>query len=236
MKSRKISLTPRKEDTREARPMLVRFDLSEILQHFTESIDEIKKQFDVADELLRAGNEIACKMVWRSQVVLAEGLLDFYIHEMSKYCLVKMFSGTWPKTDKYKSFQIPMEKVEMAIATLESNDWFFEYLNERFSRDVFLSSESVKDQLNLIGIPFKQVMTKAFPSKNENEAMKVGKEVISNLFKRRNEIVHQNDRSHASAEQTDITKEYVEDYISKIESIVNAIQMTAKEKVYQEVS
>ena len=77
MKSRKISLTPRKEDTREARPMLVRFDLSEILQHFTESIDEIKKQFDVADELLHEGNEIACKVVWRSQVVLAEGLLDF---------------------------------------------------------------------------------------------------------------------------------------------------------------
>ena len=123
-----------------------------------------------------------------------------------------------------------MEKVEMAIATLESNDWFFEYLNERFSRDVFLSSESVKDQLNLIGIPFKEVMTKALPSKNENEAMKVGKKVITDLFKRRNEIAHQNDRSHASAEQTDITKEYVENYILKIESIVNAIQMTAKEK------
>ena len=168
-------------------------------------------------------------MVWRSQVVLAEGLLDFYIHEVSKYCLVRMFSGAWPKSEKYKSFQIPMERVENAIAALESNDWLFEYLNKRFSRDVFLSCESMRDQLNLIGIPFNKVMEVAFPSGNEQEAIKTGKEAIAMLFQRRNEIAHQNDRSHASAEQTDITKEFVEDYISKIESIVNAIQVIAEE-------
>lgn len=230
MASRKILLTPRVENTRDAHPTLVRFNLSEIKQHFTESMDDIKKQFDVADELLGEGNEIACKMVWRSQVVLSEGLLDFYVHEMSKYCLVKMFSKEWPKTEKYKSFMIPMEKVEEAIDTLKSDGWFFEYLNQRFSRDVFLSAESIKDQLNLIGIPFNEVMKKAFPSENENESVKIGKKAITELFKRRNEIAHQNDRSHASAEQTDITKEYVEEYISKIESIVSAIQVTAKEK------
>lgn len=168
-------------------------------------------------------------MVWRSQVVLAEGLLDFYIHEISKYCLVRMFSGTWPKTEKYKFFQIPMEKVESAIAALESNDWFFEYLNKRFSRDVFLSCESMRDQLNLIGIPFNKVMEKAFPRGNEQDSIRIGKETIAMLFQRRNEIAHQNDRSHASAEQTDITKDFVEDYISKIESIVNAIQEIAEE-------
>ena len=116
-----------------------------------------------------------------------------------------------------------------AIAALESNDWLFEYLNKRFSRDVFLSCESMRDQLNLIGIPFNKVMEVAFSSGNEQEAIKTGKEAIAMLFQRRNEIAHQNDRSHASAEQTDITKEFVEDYISKIESIVNAIQAIAEE-------
>ena len=131
--------------------------------------------------------------------------------------------------ENHKSFQIPMEKVENAIAALESNDWFFEYLNKRFSRDVFLSCESMRDQLNLIGIPFNKAMEKAFPSRNEQEAIRIGKETIAMLFQRRNEIAHQNDRSHASAEQTDITKEFVEDYIAKIESIVNAIQAIAEE-------
>ena len=132
MASREISLAPRVENTRDAHPVLtpIQFSLSEIKQHFTESMGEVKAQFTVADELNADGNESACKMVWRSQVVLAEGLLDFYIHEISKYCLVRMFSGTWPKTEKYKIFQIPMEKVESAIAALESNDWLFEYLNK----------------------------------------------------------------------------------------------------------
>lgn len=236
MAPRDISLAPRVENTRDAQPVLrpIQFSLNEIRQHFVESMDEVKAQFAVADQLNADKNEIACKMVWRSQVVLAEGLLDFYIHEISKYCLVRMFSGTWPKTQKYQSFQIPMEKVENAIvenavATSKSNDWLFEYLNKRFSRDVFLSCESIKDQLNLIGISFNKTMEKAFPSKNEQEAIKIGKKNITMLFQRRNEIAHQNDRSHASAEQTDITKEFVEDYISKIEAIVNAIQEIAEE-------
>ncbi len=53
---------------------------------------------------------------------------------------------------------------------------------------------------------------------------------MKNLFKRRNDIAHQNDRSHASAQQADIKKGFVEDYIGKIESIVNAIQEIAVEK------
>ena len=140
-----------------------------------------------------------------------------------------MFSGMWEKTDKYKNFMVPMEKVENAINVFESNDWSFEYLNKRFSRDVFLSCESMRDQLNLIGIKFEKVMEKAFPSENKQDAINAGKATVSRLFQRRNEIVHQNDRSHASAVQTPITKSFVEEYILKVESIVNAIQEIAEE-------
>lgn len=116
-----------------------------------------------------------------------------------------------------------MEKVENAINALESNDWFFEYLNKRFSRDVFLSCESMRDQLNLIGIPFEEVMQRAFPANNKQESISKGKDIIAMLFKRRNEIAHQNDRSHASAEQNDITKDYVDKYIFYVESLVMGI-------------
>lgn len=230
--TRNCSLTPRAENIRDVRhiPAPVQFSLDEIKQHSTGSMDEVKAQFAVADKLNAVENEIACKMIWRSQVVLAEGLLDFYIHEISKYCLVRMFSGSWPKTEKYKSFQIPMEKVENAIAAVKSHDWFFRYLNDRFSRDVFLSCDSMRDQLNLIGIGFKAVMVKAFPANNDHESIKNGGKIIAELFQRRNEIAHQNDRSHASAVQIDISKDFVEDYILKVESIVNAIHQIAEEK------
>lgn len=232
MADRDVSLTPRAEGTKEARPIPVpkQFSLSEIKQHFLDSMSEVKAQYAVADSLIAGDQTEAYKTIWRSQIVLAEGLLDFYIHEMSKYCLFKMFSGEWDKSEKYDSFMVPMSQVEKAIYDRESDDWFFNYLNERFSRDVFLSSDSMRDQLNLIGIVFKDTMRAAFPRDKEETSVKDGTKIVKELFKRRNEIAHQNDRSHASAEQTDITKEYVEEYISKIETIVNAIQGIAEGK------
>ena len=50
------------------------------------------------------------------------------------------------------------------------------------------------------------------------------------LFRRRNEIAHQNDRNHATAVQTDITREFVETYINNIESIVTSIYTIIEEK------
>jgi len=229
---RDLSLTPRKENQRDAQPIAtpVQFSLSEIMQHFIDSMNSVKAQFDVADSLSAEGNIDGSKTIWRSQVVLAEGLMDFYIHEISKYCLFKMFIGNWDKSAKYMSFMVPMGKVEEAISAIESKDWFFGYLNDRFSRDVFISKESMKDQLNLIGIGFSQAMFKAFPSDKEETSTKQGAQIVEELFRRRNAIAHQNDRSHASAEQNDITKDFVKDYISKIEAIVNAIHDLAKEK------
>ena len=226
-----LSLSSRIENVRSAKTIEipVQFSLNEIKKHFDDSLIEVKAQYAVADTLSKSGNTNDCKTIWRSQVVLAEGLLDYFIHEMSKFCLFKMFNGELEKSEKYAGFMIPMSKLEGAIRLRNSTDWFFDYLNERFSRDVFLSHESMKDQLNLIGIGFSEAMKKAFPK--EKEADKYGKKVVKELFQRRNDIAHQNDRSHASATQKDIDREYVEGYIAKIELIVNAIYDIAEEKV-----
>lgn len=221
---RDLSLSPRVEEKRELKviELPIQFSLKEIKEHFEESFNEVKAQYTVADLLNKNGNENDGKTIWRSQVVLAEGLLDFFIHEMSKFCLFKMFTGQWTKSEKYYRFMVPMSKVEDAINTVNSKDWFFEYLNDRFSRDVFLSHESMKDQLNLIGIDFSKTMERAF-SKESKDPVKYGKQVVIDLFQRRNDIAHQNDRSHASAKKQDITKEFVEKYITNIELIVNSI-------------
>lgn len=231
MGRRNLSLTQRSESIREQRPVMppVHFTLDEIKSHFDDSLDSIKNQYLVADSLLESGNIEGCKTIWRSQIVLAEGLLDFYIHEISKYCLYWMFEGQLSKTEKYNSLLIPMSKVEKGISAIESKEWFFEYLNDRFCKDVFLSGESMKDQLNLIGVTFEKVMYKAFPSDTINDSQKIGKQIVKELFQRRNEIAHQNDRSHYTAEQNDIDKEFVEKYIDNIVSIVCSIHDIAVE-------
>lgn len=232
MAGRDLSLTARIEDVRDTRRIEtpVHFSKTEIKNHFADNLNGIKAQYMVAEKLMNNGDSDGCKLIWRSQIVLAEGLLDFYIHEMSKFCLFQMFCGNWNKTEKYNSIMVPMSKVEEAISAAESNEWFFEFLNNRFSRDVFLSVESMRDQLNLIGVGFIETMKMAFPRDKEETSKKDGAKIIQKLFSRRNEIAHQNDRSHATAEQTDISRDYVEEYIHNIENIVNAIQKIVENK------
>lgn len=231
MGKRDLSLTPRNEETRERIIVSpVHFPLTDIKQHFDESMQSVKEQFTVADNLLSEGNAEGCRIIWRSQIVFAESLLDFYIHEMSKYCLFRMFTGEWQKSEKYKNLEVKMSKVEEALSAKESDEWFFEYLNERFTKDVFLSGDSMRDQLNLIGISFGEAMHRAFHKDTVNASDKYGYRLVKQLFDRRNKIAHQNDRDHSSAAQTNITKEFVEQYISDIEAIVNAINDIAKEK------
>lgn len=232
MNKRNLSLTSRIEEVRESKKILtpIHFSNEEIKKHFDDSVKTIKSQFSVAKSLLKSCDEEGCKMVWRSQIVLIEGLLDFYIHEVSKYCMFQMFCGNWEKTEKYASFMVPMSKVEKAIEMVSSRDWFFEYLNNRFSRDVFLSADSMSDQLNMIGVNFVQTMFKAFPKDKEETSKKEGRKIIEELFKRRNQIAHQNDRDHATAIQMDITEEYVKEYIEKIECIVTSIDEIINEK------
>ena len=130
MGKRDLSLTPRIEDKRDKKavPPPVHFRLSEIKQHFDESMQSVKEQFTVADNLLSEGNTEGCQIIWRSQIVFAESLLDFFLHEMSKYCLFRMFTGEWEKSEKYKNLEVKMSKVEEGLAAKESDEWFFEYV------------------------------------------------------------------------------------------------------------
>ena len=53
MDERTLELMPRDEGTRDCfHTDVLRFDLDQILQHFTETIDAIKAQFSVADGLI----------------------------------------------------------------------------------------------------------------------------------------------------------------------------------------
>ena len=223
--TRNLALGSRIEDVRNPQELqVVQFDLNEIKGHFDQSMAAIKQQFLITDELLANGKLDECKAIWRSQIVFLEGVLDFYIHEISKYGLYQMFKGNWSKTEKYKSFFVPMKEVERAISAGESKEWFFEYINTKFSRDVFLAAETMKDKLNLIGVGFGPVMEIAFPKGTVNESHAYGKEIVQKLFERRNAIAHQVDRSHASEEQNDIDKTYVEQCIADVEAIVTASQ------------
>lgn len=230
MDKRDVSLSLRVEATRDKATIeqVTEFELVEIKCHFDESFAVINNLFETADRLIREGNVDAGKNVWRSQIVFSSSILDFFIHELSKYAIVAMFSGKWPKSQKYKNFMLPMRSVEKGINSPENTSWLAEIINERISREVYLAYETMKEQVNLLGFNFGELLKNTFPTTDgEGNSLPSGKQIIESLYSRRNQICHQMDRLHTTAEQNDITKEFTEEYLKHVETIVSMLYRAA---------
>jgi hypothetical protein len=232
MPDRSVALSPRKESVREKNEVasvVVQFELEQIKKHFYDSLSDIKHQFSIADQLCSVGQNDLAKDVWRSQIVFLEGILDFYIHELSKYALVKMFTGKWSKSTSYENFMIPMSTVEEGLKNPESTSWLFERLNTRFSSETYLAPEPLGKQLSLIGMKLDDICKKAFP-KIKGQTYVKGQEHLKSLFNRRNQIAHQADRKHTNAEKDEIDKKYVQESIDFVTKFIEAVHNEALSK------
>lgn len=210
---------------------VVRFELNQIMQHFTESIQAINAQFAVADELIEVGKISAGENIWRAQIIFLASAFDFYMHELTKYGLCEIYDENWDRTEKYSNLQVSMKTIEIALKSGEDIDWFLEYINGYYRAITMVSYESVKDQLNLLGIDLKNVADGAFYQRDETEKTKNKlKRRLNELFTRRNIIAHQSDRTHANAQIKDITKDVVRNFIYDIQKIVNSIEAEVKKK------
>lgn len=231
---RNISLSPRIEEQRnknDVQLQVVEFNLNQIKSHFDENISNIEQNFEIVDKMIAINEIDKSKNILRSQIVFLESALDFYLHELSKCGMVKIFNGDWPKTDRYNNLKVEMKLIDAAIKNPESCDWLLDYINEKNKKEVYISLDSMRDQLNLLGIEFERVVTNAFSDKSNSEGIPInGKQVIKDLFNRRNEIAHQSDRNHFNSEQNDITKEYVLENIDYVKSIIEAIHNIAISK------
>lgn len=225
MTKRDLSLIDRNENTREKfHTDVVRFELDQIIQHFTETVQAINAQFDVADEIIELGKIAEGENIWRAQIVFLASALDFYMHELTKYGLCEIYNGNWNRTDKYNNLQVNMKTIELALKSGEDIDWFLEYINGYYRSITMVSYESVKDQFNLLGISVINVAKRAFYQKSSTEKPNDKlKRRLNELFGRRNIIAHQTDRAHTDAQIMDIKKEIVKDFVCDIEKIVKAI-------------
>lgn len=227
MDERTLDLLPRLEDTRERQiPQILKFELDEIKAHFDEDLSAILSLFTVYKQ--NEENDVCAKLILRSQVVLLESAFDFYLHEITKFGLNKIFEGAWISTEKYKNIIIRLEMVEKIINDEVSENWFFEFINQYYAKETMVSFASIKDQMNLLGIKIQDIADKAFYEQGSFEPtiMKM-KNVVNALYKRRNIIAHQSNRGHEDATYYPISKDQVDKFIVDIEKIVNAIHEIA---------
>lgn len=231
MEERNLDLVPRKEGTREkVTPVMIKFQLDEIKQHFDENVQYIRAQFKIADEMLQLGKEDDAKTIWRSQIVFVESAFDFYLHEITKYGLSEMFTGGWEKTEKYNNLSVKMSIVDKALNAREDTEWFIEFVNDFYKEKTLVSYESVKDQMNLLGLNIQDVADGVFYERGSDVKTKEKlKNSLEGLYHRRNIIAHQSGRRHSDAQLEEISKELVESHLEDVEKVVQKIHELAEQ-------
>lgn len=232
MEERSLDLASRREETREkASPVIVKFCLNEIKEHFDENLRYIREQFSIADELLACGKNEEAENIWSAQIVFLESAFDFYLHELTKVGLSEIFAGNWQKTEKYNNLSVKMSIVDKALNAREDSAWFLEFVDDFYREITLVSYQSVKDQMNLLGFNLQEVADAVFYERDSSVKTKDKLErCLKNLYHRRNMIAHQSGRRHSDAQREVITKNMVEQYICDIEKIVAKMQDLAKQK------
>ncbi len=199
---------------------VVSFELDEINKHFEESIKSIEDTFEIYNNL--ENDEQKCDIL-RYQVMFLESAVDFYMHEIIKYGMKKMYIGEWNRSTRYKNFQIKMEDVHELFIP-DDEDTFEKIVNDTYEHNTFMSPTEIKKCLNLLDINHINIANKVFFEKGSKENVSDKfKNFLEELYDRRNRIVHQSDRSHQDASKFEINLEYTKEKIDKVKSIIEAI-------------
>lgn len=233
MTPRDLSLSPRKEHTREIISIKI-FDIDDIEKHFRESLQTIDNKFQIAKELKDNGKLEEAKDIWRTQIIFLESAFDFYMHEIIKLGIINMFNDEWNnKTDKYMNLTFTMRDLEKALTKINENDsWLKEWINEQYSSKTMMSYTAFKNVCKLLDLPIKNIADSVFYERDSSEkTIDKLKNFIDNLYHRRNLIAHQSDRRMEDATIQNIEEVDVQSYIKQMKNIVVAIGTEIKKKV-----
>lgn len=223
-KKRDLNITTRKEEVKEKNKVYASsIKITEIKERFEESIHYINNLSLVANELVTNGKVQAAEEIWRSQVAFLDSAFDYFLHEIVRYGTSQIFNGDWNQTEQYKSINISMEKLHHVLKNREDSTWFPEFICTLYERKCLMGYDTMKEQISLLGLSIELIANKVFPEAsvtNKNAELKMK---ISDLYIRRNMIVHQFDRLHSNAQRNNISQIEVEGYLLLIKKIVCVI-------------
>lgn len=202
-----IDEIPRITETRDKKVITkISFDYSNIQKHWKENINDVENKFSIAKSLEKTNLEQA-KEIWRSQIVFIDSTLDFYIHEVIKFGIIKIFNEEWPSTNKFMNLKISLKIAIDLAKTPENANSLLSEIDEINQKNCFMSYDNIKRQLDIIGITIDH-------SK---------KNIIDEIYQRRNQIAHQSDRLPENPIKQEIKESTVLQYIQEIKAFISDI-------------
>lgn len=226
-----IELASRRVDTREIGQVHV-FCIEDIDAHLKENLDVVKRQFQIADDLLTKGEQEAAADIWRSQVVFIESALDFYLHEVIKLGIISIYNATWngEKTIQYNNLTFRMEELELACDS-DDDDWLAQWIDKKYSTETYMNFEKLEQVCKLLGLDKHKIAKVFYEQGSDIRPIKKLEKYLNRMYRRRNIIAHQAGRQSATAEKITITKEDVVELLDKIECILQALSNEVRDKI-----
>lgn len=161
--------------------------------------------------------------ILRAQYVLLISAFDYYIHDVVREGMVKIFSGVNPENDNYNNFTISLNVVRLILATDDTNvrrQLLDNEIRKINSKQSYQAPTSVEKALRLIAI-------KSIWSKVGAELSLSAEDVTKKLgliVNRRNKIAHEADIDTITNNKTTIDRQTlieVKDFITKVVAAID---------------
>jgi uncharacterized protein YutE (UPF0331/DUF86 family) len=215
---KEISLDSREREIEKKATPIPSIKADKIIKQFKENINSVRAKLLIYNNLVDIGRKEDADDILRCQIVFLESALDFYLHEIVKYGILKMLKGEKPKTASYKNTIVFMETLESAVKFPENIESIIEddIINSKYHSQTFMSCKGIKEIFSKItNTPvFKNVSIKLGMTEKELA------DKLEELYKRRNKIVHQSDRDHKTATLNRIDRNEVTKYIDLVEKFI----------------
>lgn len=219
------NLSPRSTNSRKCRDLATVFKIETIEADFKVVLDTIDKNLLVAQEFDKNGKTTFARDIYRYQIAFLCSGFDYLIHCLYKNKAEKMFDGSAPRTEMFLNTNIFVKDVLDAIdnRSINSAGWLINYINERISTETFLDIQKFKKGLNFMSSDlFCELASNLFGG-HKSLRISTLTTKLDSLFKRRHQIVHQNDKLHSSGQQQNIEYDYVVEQRIFIEKVVSTL-------------
>lgn len=190
----------------------------DLINKFDFAISSIEEKFPLLE--LNISEELKSNIL-RSQVSLLLSAVDFYIHEIIKIELLNIIKGERKQTPSLKNCMISVQAFLAYLSSSNTNNQILEdEIVYRNSFKSFLDPNKMAEALALISE--EKIFKNLFPKLNFSKMEELSKK-MTEIFKRRNSIVHQMDYNSSTKSQQPITKETVEEYINFYKKFIHEL-------------
>ncbi len=221
----RIKLFDREQEIREKKIRYIDKDANQMINTFRDNINRINNRFEIVDLLSKHKKTKEANDILRFQIVFVMSSLDFFMHEIYSYGLLKIFKKETPKTRGYNNYKVPLKLLEQALYDSENID---EYLKQAFidinDSYTFMSSGRIRVLLNVITSEdeFSKV-ERALKNKKIIDNDKKLDNILDDIYERRNKIAHQTDIDHGDDDKNIIARSEVEYYIDVTTNFVEEL-------------